>query len=77
MNPDFAIELLELFSKYGLVNEVAVRNSKIRKEYFEAKEHGENLGDFMTKAAEKYYLSEKQIDSILYRKTSKSIISNP
>lgn len=69
MNPDFVIEILTLFAKYGLVNEVAVRNSLIRKEYYGAKESGKNLKDFRYYLAEKYLLSDKQIEAIIYGTT--------
>lgn len=66
MNPDFTIELLQLFAKYGLVNEIALRNSMIRKEHQEAKLNGEKNKDFMERMAAKYFISEKAVDSIIY-----------
>lgn len=69
MNPDFTIELLQLFAKYGLVNEIALRNSMIRKEHQESKLTGERNKDFMERMAAKYFISEKSVDSIIYYST--------
>lgn len=63
---EFLVELLQLFAKHGLVNEIALRNSMIREEHQESKARGERLKDFIVKAADKYCLSEKSIDAIIY-----------
>jgi len=67
MNPDFTIELLQIFARYGLVNEIALRNSMIRKEHHASKASGERNQDFMIRMAKKYFITEKSIDSIIYR----------
>ncbi len=73
MNPDFAIELLQLFARYGLVNGLALRNSLIRKEYNEAKQRDEHIGDFIERTAAKYFISPKNIEYVLYGKKIKSL----
>ena len=71
MDPDFMVDLLHLFARYGLVNEIALRNSIIRKEHQESKAKGELNKDFMERMASKFYLSAKTIDSILYANGNK------
>lgn len=71
LNPDFAIELLELFAKYGFVSELEIRNAVIRKEYFLARQNGETTEVFMERMAEKYNCSAKNINSILFSKPRK------
>ena len=66
LNPDFLVRLLDLFKEFGLVNDVAVRNAMIRKEWIEAKQNGTPNKDFLINAAEKYFLSEKQIEYVIY-----------
>lgn len=66
MDPNFTVELFRLLARYGLVNEIALRNSIIRKEYQESKTRGERLQEFMSRAADKYCLSEKSVDAIIY-----------
>ena len=66
MNPDLAIDLLQLLAKYGLVNDIALRNSIIRKEHHDSKLNGERGQDFMERMAAKYFISEKTVDSIIY-----------
>lgn len=66
LNPDFLVKLMDLFQEYGLVNEVAVRNALIRKDWIEARRKGISNNDFIISCAEKYFLSEKSIESVLY-----------
>ena len=70
---ELTMDLLHLFAKYGLVNEIDLRNSIIRKEHKEAKLRGERIQDFIIRMAEKYFISETNIDSIIYiRNNSKN-----
>lgn len=59
-------DIHHLFAKYGLVNDIALRNSTIRKNYQEAKARGERIQDFIIKTADEYSLSEKSVNAIIY-----------
>lgn len=63
---ELTMDILHLCAKYGLVNEIALRNSIIRKEYHEAKLNGERIQDFMIRMGKKYFCSPKTISTILY-----------
>lgn len=65
---ELTMDILQLFAKYGLVNDIALRNSTIRKNYQESKVRGERISDFITKTAEQYSLSEKSVSAIIYCK---------
>lgn len=67
-NPEFVVDILNVFNKYGIVSDIELRNALIRKEYNEAKGKGENVGEFIEKTAAKYYRSPKNIEFILYGK---------
>ncbi|HCY77750.1 MAG TPA: hypothetical protein DHV28_17705 [Ignavibacteriales bacterium] len=63
---ELTMNILQLFAKYGLVNDIALRNSIIRKNYQGSKARGERIYDFIIKTAEEYSLSEKSVNAIIY-----------
>lgn len=65
-SPEFVVDLLDLLNKHGLVNDNEKRNAIIRKEYFEAKAKGENIGVFMELKAKEINRSIKTVDYILF-----------
>ena len=74
LSPEFIIEFLLLLNKFDLVDDISVRNAIIRKEWIEGKQRGETIADFMSRMANKFCLSEKAIDTILYRPGNKKIV---
>jgi hypothetical protein len=68
MKEELHIDLLEVFVKHQLVPEISLRNEKIRMEYRQMKEEGIKPKDARFSLAEKYFISEKNIESILYKK---------
>lgn len=71
LNPTFIVQLLGLLNKYELLDDISLRNALIRKEWIESKQKGELNKDFMERMANKFYLSAKTIDSILYANGNK------
>jgi hypothetical protein len=66
MKDELHIDLLEVFVKHRIVPQISLRNEKIRHEYKTMKEEGVKPKDARASLAEKYYVSEKNIESILY-----------
>ncbi len=78
LNPDFVVQLLVLLNQYELIDDISLRNALIKKEWMDGKKTGELTKVFMERAADKYCLSEKAIDAIIYRNSGKKTISfNP
>lgn len=75
MKDELHIDLLEVFVKHKIVPEISLRNERIRQEYREMKESGIKPKYARASLAEKYYVSEKNLESILYtRKRTKEFI---
>ena len=66
-NPDFIVHLLSLLNQFQLIDDISLRNALIRKEWLECKQRGLPNKEFIIQAADKFCLSEKAIESILYR----------
>jgi len=58
------------FKSLGIIDEIGVRNLKIKKDYQELRS-GHSIFDAEAILAEKYCLSESTIHSILFRKRNK------
>ena len=67
-NPEFVVKLLTLLYESGIISENELRNAIIRKEYYEAKAKGENIGEFMERKADEICRSVKTVDYILHGK---------
>jgi len=75
MKEELQIDLLEVFVKHKVVSETVLRNEKIRMEYSKMKKEGIRPKDARTQLAEKYFTSEKNLESILYgRKKNNDIM---
>ena len=61
-------EQLEQFRKLGLIDEIALRNYFIKKEFEELKKNGIKVHKAMTILANKYNRSEGSINIIVYCK---------
>ena len=66
MKDELHIDLLEVFVKHRIVPQISLRNEKIRCEYKTMKEEGVKPKAARASLAEKYFISEKNIESILY-----------
>lgn len=66
MKDELHIDLLEVFVKHRIVPQISLRNEKIRHEYKTMKEEGIKAKTARALLAEKYFVSEKNIESILY-----------
>jgi hypothetical protein len=66
MKEELQIDLLEVFVKHKVVSETVLRNEKIRMEYGKMKKEGIRPKDARSALAEKYFTSEKNLESILY-----------
>lgn len=66
MKDELHIDLLEVFVKHQIVPVISLRNERIRLEYKRMKEEGIKPKEARRSLAEKYYISEKNIESILY-----------
>jgi len=74
MKDELHIDLLEVFVKHNIVSQTSLRNEKIRYEYKKMKENGMKAKDARSFLADKYFLSEKNIESVLYcKKTGEGI----
>jgi hypothetical protein len=67
-DPEFVVDILNVFNKYGIVSDIELRNAQIRKEWIESKQNGEANKDFVERSAAKYFRSPKNIEFILYGK---------
>jgi len=72
LNPNFIIQMMFVLNQYGLIDDITLRNALIRKEWIDNKNNGEPNKEFLEKAAEKYCLSTKAIESILYSDRGKN-----
>jgi hypothetical protein len=66
MKEELQIDLLEVFVKHKVVSETVLRNEKIRIEYAKMKNDGIRPKEARRILAEKYFTSEKNLESILY-----------
>lgn len=71
-NPNFIIQMMSVLNQYELIDDVTLRNALIRKEWIDNKNNGEPNKDFLEKAAAKYCISTKTIESILYDRRGKN-----
>ena len=76
MKDELHIDLLEVFVKHHVVPETALRNEKIRMEYKKMKTDGIKPKEARAKLAEKYFTSEKNIETILYSRRNNYELSN-
>lgn len=67
-DPEFVVDILNVFNKYGIVSDIELRNAMIRKEWIESKQNGEPNKDFVERTASKYFRSPKNIEFIIYGK---------
>lgn len=74
MKDDLHLELLEVFVKHRVVPGIVLRNEKIRLEYAKLKEEGIKPKTAREHLANKYFISEKNLETILYYKKEKRII---
>jgi hypothetical protein len=74
MKDDLHLELLEVFVKHRVVPGIVLRNEKIRLEYVKLKEEGIKPKTARAHLANKYFISEKNLETILYYKKEKRII---
>lgn len=68
MKDELHIDLLEVFVKHRIVPQISLRNERIRHEYKAMKDEGIKAKAARIFLSEKYFLSEKNIESILYGK---------
>lgn len=66
MKEELQIDLLEVFVKHKVVSETTLRNEKIRMEYAKLKKDGVRPKAARSALSEKYFTSEKNLESILY-----------
>ncbi len=66
MKDELQIDLLEVFVKHKVVPLTVLRNEKIKVEYRKMKEEGIKPKEARALLAEKYFTSEKNIETILY-----------
>lgn len=66
MKDELQIDLLEVFVKHKVVSETVLRNEKIRIEYAKMKKEGIRPKEARKTLSEKYFTSEKNLESILY-----------
>jgi len=59
---------IERFRKLGLIDEIALRNYFIRKEFEELRDKKIKVKDAILLLAEKYHLSESSINMVVYGK---------
>jgi hypothetical protein len=71
MKDELHIDLLEVFVKHRIVPMISLRNERIRQEYKTMKDEGIKAKNARIFLSEKYFLSEKNIESILYGKRKK------
>lgn len=57
---------VERFRKLGLIDEIALRNYFIRKEFEELRDRKVKVKDAIILLAEKYHLSESSINMVVY-----------
>lgn len=70
-SPEFVVELLGILNKHGIISDIEIRNAIIRKEYYEAKARGDNIGEFIEKKANEICRSTKAVDYILFGQQKK------
>ena len=68
MNEELKLDLLEVFVKHNVIPVTILRNEKIKYEYHELRERGAKGKTARLALAEKYFVSEKNIENILYTK---------
>ncbi len=66
LDPGFIVQFLELLNQYGLIDDISLRNALIRKEWIESKQKGEQNKIFKERTADKYFISEKAVEAVLY-----------
>jgi len=71
MKDEMHLELLEVFVKHNVVPDIVLRNERIRLEYAKMKDDGIKPKTARANLAEKYFISEKSVETILYYKKEK------
>jgi len=66
--PDLIEDLIDVLERHGLINENGIRNFRIRKEFYEMRDNGFSSKEAREQLAEKYFMSLKNIDRIIYGK---------
>ena len=74
MKDELQIDLLEVFVKHKGVSETVLRNEKIKMEYAKMKKEGIRSKDARSALAEKYFTSEKNLESILYGRKKENVM---
>ncbi len=64
---DFDIEIVEVCVKHEVVPESVLRNMRIRKDFHALRAAGKMAKEILIILSEKYFLSEKSIDAIVYQ----------
>ena len=72
MNIDesFALDILHVLAKHGIIPDIYLRNEEIISEYKELRASGTKGKVARERLSEKYCTSVKNVESILYRKRS-------
>lgn len=68
MRDELHIEILEVLVRHKVVPETIFRNEKIKMEYEKMKRDGIKPKEAKAFLAEKYFISGKSLDTILYTK---------
>ena len=71
MNNQLKIELLNLLAKHKIIPEIHRRNEEIRAKFFTLKRKGFKAKDAIWQLTDEYFLSYKNIERILYKKSKK------
>lgn len=66
MNEAVNIQEIEKYRKLGLIDEIALRNYFIKKEFKELRENGFKSREALMLLAQKYNLSESSINMVVY-----------
>ncbi len=72
MSEELVRDIIFVLSKHGLMRPTSFRNDQIVMEYRKLRRSGIRGKEARTTLSEKYFLSEKQIQTILYAKPSKT-----
>lgn len=67
---------LEKFRKLGLIDEIALRNYYIKRDFEELRNKGNKVTDCLRVISQKYYLSESSINIIIYSRVSRTKIND-
>ncbi len=71
MSEELVRDIITVLCKHGLMKPTSFRNDQIVVEYRKLRRSGIRGKEARTALSEKYFLSEKQIQTILYAKATK------